>query len=87
MSHTSSYRDLPGLTSRANSALCRIEQISNDVSLDPGVRLVLIAEVMRDEPVLTDGSTAAYVVRAQAEQHKARVHVRNERARLAAVAP
>lgn len=61
-----SYRDSPGLTNRANSAMLRIEMIMARKDVSAAARLVLIAEVMAGEPVLTDGSTAAFGARREA---------------------
>lgn len=66
MAETTSYLDLPGLTSRANSALCRIEMIMARTDVSSAARLTLIATVMQDEPVLTDSSTAAHSARREA---------------------
>jgi hypothetical protein len=54
---------MAGITSRANSALCRIEYIHGMGHLPPAVRLALIAEVIAHEPILTDTCPAAYTVR------------------------
>lgn len=59
----SSYLDAPGLTSRANSALLQIEHILAQRHIDSAVQLVRVAEIMANEPVLTDGSTAAISAR------------------------
>lgn len=67
-----SYRDTPGLTNRANSAMIRIDNIIARTELPSGVRLVLIAEVMASEPVLTDRSTAAFGARQGAIRFKNR---------------
>lgn len=67
-----SYRDTPGITNRANSAMLRIERIIGDTRIPSMARLALIAEVMAGEPVLTDGSTAAHVARHEAELWRAR---------------
>lgn len=63
-----SYLDLPGLTSRANSAMLRIEMIMARTDVSSAARLALIAGVMVNEPVLTDGSTAAHIARREARQ-------------------
>jgi hypothetical protein len=63
------YRDRAGIDSRANSALSAIELIITDYSIPSAVRLALIARRMTQEPILTDGSPAAYTVRAQAETY------------------
>lgn len=70
--HGHSYTDRPGLTNRANSALLALGRIIDDVSIPTGVRLVLVAQVMADEPVLTDGSVAAISARRGAAAHLAR---------------
>jgi hypothetical protein len=57
------YRDRAGIDNRANSALLSIERIIADRSIPAAVRLVLVAEIMNEEPVLTDGSPAARSVR------------------------
>jgi hypothetical protein len=62
----SGYTDRAGIDSRANSALTRIDLISNMVHLPSAVRLALIAEVMAGEPIMTDESPAAHEVRALA---------------------
>lgn len=67
-----SYRDSPGLVNRANSALITIERIAADRSIPSEIRLVLIAQRMAQEPVLTDDSTAA----ARARRDAARWHAR-----------
>jgi hypothetical protein len=62
-----SYTDRAGIDSRASSALGRIDRISAMTHYPSAVRLVLIAEVMAGEPILTDTqSPAAYEVRALA---------------------
>lgn len=61
-----SYRDYPGLTSRANSAMLRIESIIGRRNVPSAARLALIAEVMASEPILSDPSTAAHVARREA---------------------
>jgi len=60
------YTDRAGIDSRANSALCRAELIINDCHVPAAVRLVRLAELMAGEPILTDTSSAAYSVRAEA---------------------
>lgn len=65
---TPSYRDAPGLTSRAYSALFRIELILGRTELPSEVRLALIARVMEDEPILTDSSGAASAARRRADK-------------------
>lgn len=62
-----SYRDLPGLTSRANSAMIRIDMIMARTDVSSAARLALIAGVMVGEPVLTDSSTAAHIARREAK--------------------
>ncbi len=62
---TSGYTDYAGITNRANSALLRINEISQSISIPPAVRLAMIAEVMAGEPILTDQSPAAFTVRAE----------------------
>jgi hypothetical protein len=64
---TSTYRDLPGLTNRANSAMIRISMIMERTDVSSAARLALIAHVMAGEPVLTDGSTAAHIARREAK--------------------
>jgi hypothetical protein len=64
----SGYRDHPGIDSRANAALIRINRIADDVSIPSAVRLLLIAEVMGDEPIQSDGSPAAHEVRNLAQR-------------------
>ena len=67
MGYVSGYTDRAGIDSRANSALGRIERIIAMTHYPAAVRLVLVAEVMAGEPVLTDtGSPAACEVRALA---------------------
>lgn len=65
------YRDRAGIDSRANSALLRIDRISNDVSMPPAVRLAMVAEIIAAEPILTDNSPAAYSVRSETLTYKA----------------
>jgi hypothetical protein len=72
MNATPSYRDSPGLTNRANSAMCRIEAILERRNVPSAARLVMIARVMEGEPVLTDGSTAAYAARRDARRWEVR---------------
>lgn len=63
----SGYTDRAGINSRANSALGRITRIAAMLHYPSAVRLALIAQVMANEPILTDaGSSAAYEVRALA---------------------
>lgn len=62
-----SYTDLPGLTSRANSAMIRIEMIVARTDVSSAARLALIAGVMESEPVLTCPSTAAHIARREAK--------------------
>ena len=61
----SGYTDRAGIDNRANGALLRIERIIAMRNEYPSaVRLVLVAQVMAGEPILTDtGSPAAYEVR------------------------
>jgi hypothetical protein len=61
----SGYRDMAGITSRANSACLRIADIIADVHVPPAVRLAQVAQVMAGEPILTDTCPAAYAVRAE----------------------
>lgn len=62
------YSDLASVVNRANSVLCRIELLVNDRSIPSTVRLVRIAEIMAEEPVLTDNSPAAHSVRRLARE-------------------
>ena len=62
------YKDAPGLTNRANSAMIRIEMIMARTNVPSAARLALIATVMQDEPVLTDGSVAAIRARKDAKR-------------------
>ena len=62
------YKDAPGLTNRANSAMIRIDMIMARKNVPSAARLALIAAVMQDEPVLTDGSVAAIIARKDAER-------------------
>lgn len=64
------YTDRAGIDSRANSALLRIDRISNDVRIPSAVRLAMIAEIMADEPIITDTSPAAYEVREELKVSK-----------------
>ena len=64
---THSYRDAPGLTNRANSAMLRIEMIIARTNIPSATRLALIATVMQGEPILTDGSVGAISARKDAE--------------------
>jgi hypothetical protein len=58
------YTDRAGIDSRADSALLRIERIIGMLHYPSAVRLVLVAQVMAGEPILTDtASPAAYAVR------------------------
>ena len=58
------YTDRVGIDSRANSALLRVERILAMTHYPSAVRLVLVAQVMAGEPILTDTlSSAAYEVR------------------------
>jgi hypothetical protein len=57
------YTDRHGIDNRANSVLGRAELIVNARHVPPAVRLVQLAELMADEPILTDESSAAYGVR------------------------
>jgi hypothetical protein len=67
MAYVSGYTDRAGIENRANGALLRIDRISAMTHYPSAVRLVLIAQVMAGEPILTDtGSPAAYEVRALA---------------------
>ena len=59
----SGYRDRAGIDSRANSALLRIDAVSCAYTIPAAVRLAMIADIMESEPILTDGSPAAYSVR------------------------
>lgn len=63
----SGYTDRAGIDSRANSALLTIEAIITDYGTPAAIRLVLVAQRMSREPILTDTSPAAYTVREQAE--------------------
>lgn len=64
------YRDRAGIDSRANSALLGIEAIIGDRSVPSAVRLALIAEIMREEPILTDPSPAARSVRREITERR-----------------
>lgn len=70
---TPSYRDLPGLTNRANSALLTIEHIAACDWIPSPVRLALIARVMDTEPVLVCPSVAAIKTRNEADQWADRI--------------
>lgn len=60
------YTDRASIDNRANSALLAIDAISNDYGIPAAVRLVLVAQRMASEPILTDTAPAAYAVREQA---------------------
>jgi hypothetical protein len=64
------YTDRAGIDSRANSALLTVEAIITDYAIPAAVRLVLVAERMAREPILTDGSPAAHTVREQAARYR-----------------
>lgn len=64
------YRDRSGIDNRANSALLRIEAIVTDLGIPSAVRLALIAEIMGEEPILTDPSPAARTVRQEIEERR-----------------
>lgn len=64
------YRDRAGIDSRANSALLGIEAIIGDRSVPSAVRLALIAEIIAEEPILTDGSPAARSVRREITERR-----------------
>ncbi len=64
------YTDDAGVTNRANSALLRIEHIMDQRHVPSAVRLVWIAQVMKDEPILTDGSSSAFRARRDAKSRK-----------------
>jgi hypothetical protein len=66
------YTDRAGIDARANSALLTIEAIITDYGIPAAVRLVLVAERMAQEPILTDGSPAAYTVRDEANHRQTR---------------
>jgi hypothetical protein len=57
------YVDRNGIDNRANSALLRIEEIVSDRRTPAALRLLKVAEVMADEPILTDSSPAARKLR------------------------
>lgn len=59
------YRDRAGINARACSALGRIERICEDRAVPIAVRLAQIAQIMEQEPILSDDSPAAYTVRAE----------------------
>jgi hypothetical protein len=66
------YTDRAGIDSRANAALLAIDVISADYAVPAAVRLVLVAQRMAQEPILTDtGSPAAYAVREEAARYTA----------------
>lgn len=58
-----SYTDEAGLTSRANSAMFKASLIIRSRSIPPEVRLVQLARLMEDEPVLQCDSPAAHKAR------------------------
>jgi hypothetical protein len=64
------YTDDAGLTCRANSALGRITDVVESWHIPSSVRLVMIAEIMAGEPILTDESSAAYGARANRKKFK-----------------
>lgn len=64
------YRDRAGIDNRANSALLGIERIISDRSVPAAVRLALVAEIMAEEPVLTDPSPAARTVRREVKERR-----------------
>lgn len=64
------YRDRNGIDNRANAALLAIERITADNAVPSAVRLVLIAERMAAEPILTDECPAAHAVRREAAERK-----------------
>lgn len=59
----SGYSDIRGITARADFALLKIERIISDTSVPSAERLVLVAQVMAAEPILTDRCPAAYSAR------------------------
>jgi len=63
---TPGYTDRAGIDARANSALLAIDAISSDYGIPAAVRLVLVAQRMASEPILTDTASEAYAVREQA---------------------
>lgn len=67
-----SYTARHGIDARANSALLRIESIIADRSIPSAIRLVMVAEIMQAEPILTDVAPDAYKVRAQRESYSSR---------------
>jgi hypothetical protein len=75
MATASGYRDRAGIDSRANSAMIQIDLISAMVHIPSAVRLVWIAEIMANEPILTDGAPASYAVRRQAAEIKAKIRM------------
>jgi hypothetical protein len=78
------YRDRAGIDSRANALMCALSDIIGDVNVPPAVRLVRIAERMAEEPILTDDSSAAYGVRAEAARLNAiRERMRDVRRKVA----
>lgn len=64
------YTDRAGIDSRANSAMIRIDAISQDVYVPAAIRLVMIAEIMAGEPILTDDSPAAHSVRSERRRYR-----------------
>lgn len=57
------YTDRAGIDNRANCALLAIRAIAEDVTLPAAARLLMIAERIETEPILTDGSPAARALR------------------------
>jgi hypothetical protein len=65
------YTDRAGIDSRANSALLAVEAIIADRHIPSAVRLVLVAQRMAREPILTDDqSPAAFAVREEASRYR-----------------
>lgn len=67
---THHYPHAPGLKSRADSALLRIEHIVAQRHVPAEVRLVQVAKIMAEEPVLECESVAAITARADALVHE-----------------
>lgn len=59
----SDYADRHQIDNRANSALLTIEGIITDRQIPAAVRLLMVAERMAEEPILTDGCPAARSLR------------------------
>jgi hypothetical protein len=67
----SGYSDQASIDHRAASAILRIMDMASDTTIPVSVCLVKVAQIMAEEPILTDASPAACKTRLRANEIKA----------------